>query len=165
MYVLRYLLFHTSNIIECKLSKNTTTLETPLSPIGYAVLIMIPLMYLQYVPVPFLFPPNTSPIPAHAVGTTAHKMTNATNFWQYPKIAYNTYKAMDCVLKSQLLKTIDSMFLDGIHTGPVGFATWATRDLLHHPYQTYSQVTPLDLRKNDLSMWKPNNSATPIEIL
>ena len=57
------------------------------------------------------------------------------------------------------------MFLDSIRTGPVGFNTRTTRDLLDHLYLTYGQVTPLDLRENDLSMKKSYNSTMPIESL
>ena len=72
---------------------------------------------------------------------------------------------MDCALKSQLLQAIDPMFLGGIRTGPVGFTTRTTHDLLDHLYLTYRKVTPLDLHKNDLSMKEPYNSTTPIKII
>ena len=81
--IIRQPAFHKLQIIERDLSKNVSTLETPLSLIGYAALIMLPLMYSQYVPIPFPVPSTPGPMPAHEIGTTAHKMSNATNTWRY----------------------------------------------------------------------------------
>ena len=102
---------------------------------------------------------------AHTIGTTSHEIANAKNSWQYHKIAYNTYKAIDHALKSQLLWEIDAMFLDGICTGPVGFATQTPRDILDCLYLTYRKVPPLDVIKNCLSISKPYNSTTLIKNL
>ena len=57
------------------------------------------------------------------------------------------------------------MFLGGICTGPFGFATQTTCDLLNHLYQTYGQVKSLDLKENDIAMQKLYNFASSIECL
>ena len=57
------------------------------------------------------------------------------------------------------------MFLDDISTGPVGFVTRTTRELLDHIYQTYRQVIPLNLNENDILMRKPYNYASPIKCI
>ena len=74
--------FHTLDLMERELSKIVTTPKNSLSPIGYTALIMLPLMYLQYVPALFPFPPNPGALPAHALGTSAHEMANVTNAWR-----------------------------------------------------------------------------------
>ena len=65
--------------MERELSENATTLKNPLSPIGYVALIILPLMYLQYIPAPFPVHLNHVAILTHALGTYAHEMANATN--------------------------------------------------------------------------------------
>ena len=119
-------LFHTLQTIERELIKNTSTLETLLSHIIYTVLIILPLVYIQYILVPFLVSQNSRAMSAHAVGTTSYKTANITNVWQHYKSIYDVYKNMDQVMKSLLLQTIHSMYLNGICTDPVSFATQTT---------------------------------------
>lgn len=106
--------FYMLQTINRELTENASALETPLSPIGYAALILLLHMYLQYVPVPFLTLQKPGAVPAHAVGTTAHEIANITNNGRYHKVAYNTYTNMDRALESLLLQAVDSIYLDEI---------------------------------------------------
>ena len=74
-------------------------------------------------------------------------------------------KGKDHALNSFLLQAIDSMYSDAICTGSVGFAKWSTWDILDYLYLEYKQVTPLDIKDNDLAIQNPYTVANLIRVL
>ena len=73
--------------------------------------------------------------------------------------------SLDQALENQSLQAVKSIYLGGIYTGPTGFATQTTQDILDYLYLTYWQVTLLDIKENDIATRRSYNSASLIESL
>jgi hypothetical protein len=69
------------------------------------------------------------------------------------------------VLKQQLIKSVEPMYIRTLENRHTGFANVATHRLIEHLLQTYGNVTQNDLALNDQAFRKPYDPNQPIEAL
>jgi hypothetical protein len=125
--------------------------------------IISPTRYAAISPVIFVAPTNpgrTTTIPADAPpeGTAMFGRNYAANAKEFQ--AYNTLQR---ALKQQLIKTFDSLYLQGLEDDVVAFANVSARQMMVFLFDTYDGTTQNDLVDNNKKLAEPFDSAQPIE--
>ena len=72
------------------------------------------------------------------------------------------YKAMDIVLKQQILSAIDTSYITRLKDAEVGYAAVTAKQILQHLITKYGTITFEDLAKNTEVLNEPWNSEKPI---
>jgi hypothetical protein len=79
------------------------------------------------------------------------------------KATFQTYHAVDAVLKQLLLASTDERFVISLKDRTHGFALVATREIINHLQTTYGNITSEALSANEERMKTPWDPTTPIE--
>jgi hypothetical protein len=113
--------------------------------------------------VPFIAPTNpdsTATIPANTPPEARamierNYVSNAKEFQ-----AYNTLQQ---ALNQQIIKTFDSLYLQGLEDDVVAFANVSARQMMVFLFDTYGGITQNNLVDNNKKLAEPFDSAQPIE--
>ena len=133
---------------------------------GYLGLVVTATTYATIAPTaPFtipVFPGQTPVIPAGAstalIGETVRQHT--ANLQQY-----HSYNNVHAALKKQLIQAVDPSYLRAIRHRHGGFANKSLREMLHHLFDNYGHLTPMDMMENSKVLTQPWNPAEPIATL
>jgi hypothetical protein len=68
-------------------------------------------------------------------------------------------------LKKQIISVFEPMYLDILNENMVGYATISARDMLDHLFETYSNITAVDLEINFKHMRQAWDPQQPVETL
>jgi hypothetical protein len=82
--------------------------------------------------------------PAATDGTAAH-ISAARHQWEEDVQTYRTCTSIQQALKKQLISVFEPMYLDILNDNMVGYANISARGMLDHLFETYGNITAVDL--------------------
>jgi hypothetical protein len=102
--------------------------------------------------------------PAMKDGTAA-QISAARHIWEEDAQTYRTYTFVQQALKNQIISIFEPMYLEILNDSMVGYANISTRDMLDHFFETYGNITPVDLEINFEHMRRAWDPQQPVETL
>jgi hypothetical protein len=100
--------------------------------------------------------------PAATDGTAAQNSA-ARHQWEEDVQTYQTCTSVQHALKKQIISVFETMYLDILSDNMVGYASISARGMLDHLFETYSNITAVDLEinfENRRRAWDPQQ---PVE--
>jgi hypothetical protein len=93
--------------------------------------------------------PNKRPgrAPATMDGTAA-QISAAHHIWEEDVQTYRTCTSVQEALKKQIISVFEPMYLYRLNDNPLGYVNISTRDMLDHLFETYGNITAVDLEIN-----------------
>lgn len=107
-------------------------------------------------------PGTTATIPARSTGKITRRLERDH---KESLRVYREVERTDQALKQQLLASFDDMHLKAQRNAHVGYSNSTTMDLVTHLYNSYGNITQIDLSENESRMKAPYDITTPIENL
>jgi hypothetical protein len=102
--------------------------------------------------------------PANTDGTAA-QIRAARHIWEKDVQTYRTYTSVQQVSKKQIISVLEPMYLDILNENMVGYANISARDMLDHLFETYCNITAVDLEINFEHMRRAWDPQQPVESL
>jgi hypothetical protein len=102
--------------------------------------------------------------PATTDGTAA-QISAARHIWEEDVQTYRTCTSVQQALKKQIISVFDPMYLDTMNDTMVGYANISARDMLDHLFETYGNITAVDLEINFEHMRRAWDPQQPVETL
>jgi hypothetical protein len=109
-------------------------------------------------------PPAPGRTPANTDGTAA-RISADRHIWEEDVQTYRTYTSVQQALKKKIISVFEPMYLDTLNDNMVGYANISARYMLDHLFETYGNITAVDLEINFEKMrraWVPQQ---PVESL
>jgi hypothetical protein len=149
------------------LQANSRAIDTHLGggTLGHLGLIISDASYTQIVPTTndeptlWVIPPPPGQAPAAVDGTSA-QISAARHLWEEDVQTYWTCTSVQQALKKQIISVFETMYLDILNDNMVGYANISARDMLDHLFETYGNITAVDLEINFEHMrraWDPQH--------
>jgi hypothetical protein len=137
------------------LQVNSREIETHLGggTLGHLGLIIYDAYYAMISPTtaagPTLWttPPAPGRAPANTDGTAA-QISAARHIWEEDVQTYRMYTSVQKSLKKQIISVFEPMYLDILNDNMLGYANTTARDMLDHLFETYGNITAVDLEIN-----------------
>jgi hypothetical protein len=85
--------------------------------------------------------------PATTDGTAA-QLSAACHVWEEDVQTYLTCTSVQHALKKQIISVFEAMYLEILNDNMVGYANISSRDMLDHLFETYGNITAVDLDIN-----------------
>jgi hypothetical protein len=85
--------------------------------------------------------------PATTDGTAA-QISAACHIWEEDVQTYRTCTSVQQALKKQISSVFEPMYLDIFNDNMVGYANISARGMLDHLFETYGNITAVDLEIN-----------------
>jgi hypothetical protein len=154
------------------LQENSRAIDTHLGggTLGHLGLIISDASYAMISPTtgagPTLWETPQAPgrAPSNTDGTAA-QISAARHIWEEDVQTYRTCTSVQQALKKQIISVFEPMYLDILNDNMVGYANISARDMLDHLFETYGNITAVDLEINFEHMrwaWDPQQ---PVESL
>jgi hypothetical protein len=102
--------------------------------------------------------------PANTDGTAA-RISAAHHIWEEDVQTYQTYTSVQQALKKQIISVFEPMYLDILNDNMVRYANISARDMLNHLFETYGNITAVDLKINFEHMRRAWDPQQPVESL
>jgi hypothetical protein len=102
--------------------------------------------------------------PATADGTAA-QISAARHAWEEDVQTYRTYTSVQQALKKQIISGFEPVYLKLLNENMVGYANISARDMLDHLFETYGNITSVDLEINFEHMRQAWDPQQPVETL
>jgi hypothetical protein len=105
-------------------------------------------------------PPAPGRAPANMDGTAA-QISAARHIWEEDIQTYRTYTSVQQSLKKQIISVFEPIYLDILNDNMMGYANTTARDMLDHLFETYGNITAVDLKINFENMrraWDPQQT-------
>jgi hypothetical protein len=102
--------------------------------------------------------------PAATDGTAA-QISAACHNWEEDAQTYRTCTSVQQALKKQIISVFEPMYLDILNDNMVGYANISARDMLDHLFETYGNITAVDLEINFEHMRLAWDTQQPVETL
>jgi hypothetical protein len=102
--------------------------------------------------------------PANTDGTAA-QISAARHIWEEDVQTYRTCTSVQQALKKQIISVFEPMYLDIFNDNMVGYANISAGDMLDHLFETYSNITAVDLEINFEHMRRAWDPQQPVESL
>jgi hypothetical protein len=99
--------------------------------------------------------------PSNTDGTAA-EISATRHLWEEDVQTYQTFTSVQQALKKQIISVFEPMSLDILNDNMVGYANISARDMLDHIFETYGNITAVDLEINVEHMrraWDPQQPA------
>jgi hypothetical protein len=116
------------------------------------------------VPTFWVTPDTPGRAPATTYVTEA-QISTARHIWEEDVQAYQTYTSIQQALKKQIISVFEPMYLEILNDNMVGYANISARDMLDHLFETYGNITAVDLEINFEHMRRTWDSHQPVETL
>jgi hypothetical protein len=150
------------------LQANSRAIDTHLGggTLGHLGLIILDASYAMIAPTtaagPTLWTIPQAPgwAPANTDGTAA-QISVARHIWEEEVQTYRTCTSVQQALKKQIISVFEPIYLDILNDNMVGYANISSRDMLGHLFETYGNITAVDLEINFEHMrraWDPQQS-------
>jgi hypothetical protein len=147
------------------LQANSRAIDTHLGggTLGHVGLIISDVSYSSIAPptaeAPTLLETPNAPgrAPATTGGTSA-QISAARHIWEEDVQTYRTCTSVQQALKKQIISVFEPMYLEILNDNMVGYANISARYMLDHLFETYGNITALDLEINFKHMrraWDP----------
>jgi hypothetical protein len=154
------------------LQANSRAIETHLggSTLGHLGLIISDDSYAMIAPTtdagPTLWttPPAPGRAPANTDGTAA-QISAARHIWEEDVQTYRTYTSVQHALKTKIISVFEPIYLYILNDNMVGYANTTARDMLDHLFETYGNITAVDLEINFENMRRAWDPQQPVESL
>jgi hypothetical protein len=85
--------------------------------------------------------------PANTDGTAA-QISAARHIWEEDVQTYRTCTYVQQALKKEIISVFEPMHLDILKDNRIGYANISARDMLDHLFETYGNITAVDLEIN-----------------
>jgi hypothetical protein len=102
--------------------------------------------------------------PANTDGTAA-QIIAACHIWEEDVQTYRTYTSVQQALKKQISSVSEPIYLDILNDNMLGYANISARDILDHLFETYGNITAVDLEINFEHMHRAWDPQQPVESL
>jgi hypothetical protein len=102
--------------------------------------------------------------PATPDGTAA-QISTARHIWEEDVQTYRTCTSMQQELKKQIIRLFEPMYLDILNDDMVGYANISARCMLDHVFETYGNITAVNLEINFEHMHRAWDPQQPVENL
>jgi hypothetical protein len=102
--------------------------------------------------------------PAETDGTAA-QLSAARHIWEEDVQTYRTCTSVQQALKKQIISVFEPMYLDILNENMVGYANISARCMLDHLFETYGNITAVDLEINFEHMRRAWDPQQPVETL
>jgi hypothetical protein len=102
--------------------------------------------------------------PATTDGTSA-QLSAAHHIWEEDVQTYWTCTSVQQALKNQIISVFESMYLEILNDNMVRYANISARDMLDHLFETYGNITAVDLEINFEHMRQAWDPQQPVETL
>jgi hypothetical protein len=102
--------------------------------------------------------------PAATDGTAA-QISAARHLWEEDIQTYRTYTSVQQALKKQIISIFEPMYLDILNENIVGYANISARDRLDHLFESYGNITAVNLEINFEHMRRTWDPHQPVETL
>jgi hypothetical protein len=109
-------------------------------------------------------PPDPGRAPAVTDGT-ASRISAARHLWEEDVQTYRTCTSVQQALKKQIISVFEPMYLDILNDNMVGYANISARYMLDHLFETYGNITAVDLEINFEHMRRAWDPQQPVESL
>jgi hypothetical protein len=89
---------------------------------------------------------------------TATQISAARHVWEEDVQTYRTCTSVQQALKKQIISVFEPMYLEILNDNMLGYANISARDMLDHLFETYGDITSVDLEINFEHMrraWDP----------
>jgi hypothetical protein len=96
---------------------------------------------------------------------TAAQISAARHIWEEDVQTYRTCTSVQQALKKQIISVFEPMYLDILNDNMVGYANISARDMLDHLFETYGNITAVDLELNFEHMRRAWDPQQPVESL
>jgi hypothetical protein len=106
--------------------------------------------------------PGRSPA---ATDGTAAQISAARHNWEEDVQTYRTCTSVQQALKKQIISVFEPMYLDILNDNMVGYANISERGTLDHLFETYGNITAVDLEINFEHMRRAWDPHQPVETL
>jgi hypothetical protein len=134
------------------LQANSRTIDTHLGggTLGHLGLIISDTSYSNIAPPTAEAPPfwETPNAPGRAPATTdgtAAQISADHHVWEEDVQTYRTCTSVQQALKKHIISVFEPMYLDILNDNMVGYANISARDMLDHLFETYGNITAVDL--------------------
>jgi hypothetical protein len=111
-----------------------------------------------YEPTIWITPQSPGQAPAATDGTAAQISATHHN-WEEDVQTYRTCTSVQHALKKQIISVFEPMYFDILNNNMVGYANISAINMLDHLFETYSNITAVDLEINFEHMrraWDPH---------
>jgi hypothetical protein len=115
-------------------------------------------------PTLWVIPQAPGRAPANTDGTAA-QISAARHIWEDDVQTYRTCTSVKQALKKQIISVFEPMYLDILNDNMFGYANISARDMLHHLFGTYGNITAVDLEINFEHMHRAWDPQQPDESL
>jgi hypothetical protein len=96
---------------------------------------------------------------------TAAQISDTRRIWEEDVQTYRTYTSMQQALKKQIISVFESMYLDIFNDKMVGYANISASAMLDHLFETYGNITSVNLKTNFEHMRRAWDLSQPVESL
>jgi hypothetical protein len=96
---------------------------------------------------------------------TAAQISAARHNWEEDVQTYRTCTSVQRALKKQIISVFEPMYLDILNDNMVDYANISARDMLDHLFETYCNITAVDLEINFEHMGRDWDPQQPVETL
>jgi hypothetical protein len=98
-------------------------------------------------PIHWVTPQAPGRAPAATDGTAA-QISPARHQWEEDVQTYRTCTSVQQALKKQIISVFEPIYLDILNGNMVGYAKISARGMLDHLFETYGNITAVDLKIN-----------------
>jgi hypothetical protein len=102
--------------------------------------------------------------PANTDGTAA-QISAAHHIWEEDVQTYRTCTSVQQALKKQIISVFEPMYFDILNDNMAGYTNISARDMLDHLFETYGNITAVDLEINYEHMHRAWDPQQPVESL
>jgi hypothetical protein len=107
-------------------------------------------------------PPGRAP---EKTDGTAAQISDARHIWEEDVQTYRTCTSVQQALKKQIISMFESMYLDILNDNMVGYANISAICMLDHLFETYGNITAVNLEINFEHMLRAWDPQQPVETL
>jgi hypothetical protein len=112
----------------------------------------------------WITPQDPGRAPATMDGT-AVQISAARHIWEEHVQTYRTCTSVQQALKKQIISVFEPMYLDKLNGNMVGYANISSRGMFDHLFDTYGNITAVDLEINFEHMRRAWDPQQPVETL
>jgi hypothetical protein len=154
------------------LQANSRAIDTHLGggTLGHLGLIISDASYAMIAPTTAAGPPLWTSLQAPGrapanTDRTAAQISVARHIWEEDVQTYRTCTSVQQALKKQIMSVFEQMYLDILNDNMVGYTNISARDMLDHLFETYGNITAVDLEINFEHMHQAWDPQQPVESL
>jgi hypothetical protein len=96
---------------------------------------------------------------------TASQISAAHHQWEEDVQTYQTYTSVQQALKKEIISVFEPMYLEILNANMVGYTNVSARDMLDHLFDTYGNITAVDLEINFEHMRRAWDPQQPVETI